>query len=166
MPTVPAFTPVLPVIAQPVQRTAVQQAAVQEAVAPAKRGRKTAAEKGKATVAPNKKALAKAAAKFSDNKIEPPSIGKELATAMSSLQTGKADRKPRKPRAAKTAPAKRQRTMRIAPMQMDASTALTAMLDLSRKDLAAMAKMVELLNPLSRPARIKMLAALQKVANQ
>lgn len=153
MTNVPAFTPVQPVLAQPVQRTAEQHAAATE----------TKKQRKSRLAATNKKALAAATAKFSDNK-QPEVLS---AQAPHTVGPRKPDRKPRKAKTnGKAAPAKRQRTMRVAPMQMDATTALTAMLDLSRKDLAAMAKMVELLNPLSRPARLKLLAALQRVANQ
>ena len=168
----PAFTPVQPVIARPVQPPAPFS---EQSVGAGKPKKPSAAAKGKKTVAANKKALAKVAAKFSDNKAELPltPVGPDMTTPLAA--PAKRPRKPRttplaaparKPHKAKAASAKRQRTMRIAPMQMDASTALSAMLELSKKDLAAMAKMVELLNPLSRPARLKMLSALLKVAHQ
>ena len=91
----------------------------------------------------------------------------KAATASNGAAPAKKARAAQKPRPAKKAvTAKRERAMRVAPMQLDAAAALTAMLDMSRKDLETMGQMIQLLNPMSRPARLKLLMALQKVASQ
>lgn len=56
-------------------------------------------------------------------------------------------------------PSKRVRSVRVAPLMLDAASALSALAGLGKTDIAAMQAIVRLLNPLSRPARKRVLAA-------
>lgn len=62
-------------------------------------------------------------------------------------------------RAAAEPVVKRVRTSRVAPLMMDAVTALAALSGLGRKEVETMQAIVALLNPLPRPARQRVMAA-------
>lgn len=63
------------------------------------------------------------------------------------------------------APAKRQRSARVAPLTMNAEQALAALAGLGRVELSTMQALVALLNPLPRAARKRVLEAVASITS-
>lgn len=63
----------------------------------------------------------------------------------------------------KDMPAKRTRRSHVAPLAMDAVTALSVVNSLARKEVQAMQELIGMLNPLARPARKRVLEAVAAI---